>query len=602
MPCQRGFVDQDETTGVTRSQNVVLTLPHDWGSIAHFLPAALERVDPSLPDTQLLVITADAEAATAIASAAARLPESRAAATPVVVLPATSARRAARMLRARPAVAVAGAPLELAALVAESALKLGELRMLVVAWADDIAGASPESDSALEAVLAEVPRTAIRTVVVGRMTAAADQMIERYLRRARHVGDAPAEANTDPLALQYVSVVPAARPAALRRLLDDLDPSSAAVVTRSPEDEADARDVLRSLGYPDDDPAMTVTSGAVADNTQLVILYDVPATRAALRRVVAPGVVRIVALAQPRQFAHLREIAGGPVTALTLAGAGARARTRDEALRAELRARLVKGLPSRELIALEPLLLEFDGVEVAAAALRLLEDERARALELRTAGVAAVRGAGVPVSPAAAVGVASGWTRIFVSVGERDGIRPGDLVGAISGEAGIPSDHIGKIELRDSHALVEIASAVAAQVVEKVNGMSIKGRRVAARVDKEMAPRNDGRGARSSRPDRASGPGAGASSRGDRAARPPGGRGADRGARSSAGPRAERGGGPPGARPDRPPRPDRGAAPGRGPRDDAGPPRARGPLTESEQWADRGERIRHARRPRPGGE
>lgn len=593
--------DERETTGVTRSQNIVLTLPHDWGSIAHFLSSALERVDPALPDTQLLVITADADAAEAIAAAASRLPESAVPPTPVRILPATSARRAARMLRTRPAVAVAGTPLELASLISESALKLAELRVLVIAWADDIAGSSPESDAALEAVLAEVPRTAIRTVVVGHLTAAADQLIERYLRRARHVGDAPPEEAAAPVALQYVSVVPSARPAALRRLLDDLDPASAAVVTRSVEDEAAARSVLHALGYSEDDRTVTVTSGAVADNTHLVILYDVPATPAALRRVVSPGVVRIVALAQPRQFAHLREIAGGPVTALALSGAGSRARARDDALRAELRARLIKGVPTRELIALEPLLAEFDGVEVAAAALRLLEDERASALEMRTAGVAAVRGAGAPVQPGAAASASSGWTRIFLSVGERDGIRPGDLVGAISGEAGIPSDHIGKIELRDSHALVEIASDAAAQVVEKVNGMSIKGRRVAARVDKEMAPRNDGRGARGPRADRPAGSGAGASSRGDRPPRPSGGRGAERGPGPSAGPRGERGTRP-GGRPDRAPRPDRGASSGRGPGANDGPPRARGPLTESERWADRGERMRHAKRPRRDGE
>ena len=600
-------MDQDErdTTGVTRSQHVVLTLPHDWGSIAHFLTAALERVDPSLADTQLLVITADPDATAAVAAAAMRLSESGALPAPVQVLPVTSARRAARMLRSRPAVAVAGSPVELAALVSESVLKLGELRVLVVAWADDIAGSSPEGDAALEAVLAELPKTAIRTVVVGRMTAAADQLIERYLRRARHVGDAPSEDAVEPVALQYVSVVPSARPAALRRLLDDLDPTSAAVVTGSGDGEAETRAVLRALGYADDDQTVMVTNGAAADNTQLVILYDVPPTRDALRRAVSPGTVRTVALVQPRQIAHLREIAGGPVTALTLAGAGARARARDDALRAELRARLVRGLPTRELIALEPLLAEFDGVEVAAAALRLLEEERARALELRTAGVDAVRGAGAPVPASAAAGAASGWTRLFLSVGERDGIRPGDLVGAISGEAGIPSDHIGKIELRDSHALVEIASDVASQVVDKVNGMSIKGRRVAARVDKEMAPRNDGRAPRGARPERASGPGAAASGRGDRPARSSGGFGSDRGPRPSGGPRPDRGARPgarPGTRPDRPPRPERGAAPGRGPAADAGPPRPRGPLTESEQWADRGERMRHAKRPRRDGE
>ena len=61
-----------------------------------------------------------------------------------------------------------------------------------------------------------------------------------------------------------------------------------------------------------------------------------------------------------------------------LSGPGARARSRDEKVRDELRAALANGVNARELIALEPLLTEFDGVEIAAAALRLLERDRER--------------------------------------------------------------------------------------------------------------------------------------------------------------------------------------------------------------------------------
>ena len=40
------------TTGATRSQHVVYTLPHDWGTIPQFLAAALERLDRDAADTQ----------------------------------------------------------------------------------------------------------------------------------------------------------------------------------------------------------------------------------------------------------------------------------------------------------------------------------------------------------------------------------------------------------------------------------------------------------------------------------------------------------------------------------------------------------------------
>jgi hypothetical protein len=47
-------------------------------------------------------------------------------------------------------------------------------------------------------------------------------------------------------------------------------------------------------------------------------------------------------------------------------------------VREELRAVLAQGVPPREVISLEPLLREFDATELAAAALRLLERERAQ--------------------------------------------------------------------------------------------------------------------------------------------------------------------------------------------------------------------------------
>ena len=59
------------------------------------------------------------------------------------------------------------------------------------------------------------------------------------------------------------------------------------------------------------------------------------------------------------------------------------------ALRAELKA----GIPARELIALEPLLAEFDGLEIAAAAVRLIERD-ARGCSGAPRGSGAAGGAG----------------------------------------------------------------------------------------------------------------------------------------------------------------------------------------------------------------
>ena len=103
--------------------------------------------------------------------------------------------------------------------------------------------------------------------------------------------------------------------------------------------------------------------------------------------------------------------------------------------------------------------------------------------------------------------------RLFLTIGSRDNVRPGDLVGAIANTAGITSAEVGKIDMRESHSIVEVASDVADTVIETVTGTTIKGRRVVVRRDEKDAGsgrrdggRDGGRRARGrGRPGRATG-------------------------------------------------------------------------------------------------
>jgi len=66
---------------------------------------------------------------------------------------------------------------------------------------------------------------------------------------------------------------------------------------------------------------------------------------------------------------------------------------------------------------------------------------------------------------------------IFVSGGRKDKVRPGDILGALTGEtAGLKATDIGKIELFDRHAYVGISKGRAEQVVEKLKSGRIKGK------------------------------------------------------------------------------------------------------------------------------
>jgi ATP-dependent RNA helicase DeaD len=500
--------DEREHTGIARNQNVLFVLPPDAAAIPEFLVPAMSRLDVDQMGTQLLVLTPDAQAAVAVTEAATRIRAGEL----LRVLPVTSARRATRILRDQQATVVAGSPPEILELIRAAALKLDGLRGLVITWADAMADA--ELTDALEAVMAEVPRGAARMVVTSHMTPDVEELVERYARRPRREGGAGIDAG-EPVDVRYAITAPQSRITVIHRLLDDLDPERAAIYARSDAAASELASTARSLGYAEGAPGLVITREEPVPDATLLVLYELPPSREVLHALATPGAM-LVALIAPRQLSALRSLAGtGRMAPYILSNATARARTREERAREELRKVLAEGMPARELLAVEPLLAEYDGVEIAAAALRLLERERKRERE-------------VPGESGAARATTPGSTvRLFISIGTRDNVQPRDLVGAIANEAGVPGDRIGRIELREGHSLVEVPAEIAEQVATRLTGVTVRGRRLTARVDQPRGARL-GRGERPDRGERAP-------RGGERRERYP--RGGERGA---GGPRGER--------------------------------------------------------------
>ncbi|MFL5573357.1 MAG: DbpA RNA binding domain-containing protein [Gemmatimonadaceae bacterium] len=493
----------ESTSGqVSRVQNLVYTLPHATGSIAEFLAPVLGRVDPSTGGTQVVVVTRDAETALTMSETVLRLSGPAA----IEVVPVTSASRAARIFKNRPVLAVAGAASELGGLVRSSVLKLDTVRTIVIAWADDILEDGPEAVAALEGLLGELGDAA-RIIVARKITPPVENLVERYARRARRVGPAETEAPQVPAdyempIIKYVTVANIARGSALRRLLDELDPPSAVIVARDQSASDEATHVLRTLGYHDDDKSINVTRGELGNAAaHTVIFYQPPVTPAELQRIAAAKPVQVVAMATPGEVPWLRELASGRLAPFNLPGPERRAHNRDEAVREELRAVMARGVTAREIISLEPLLREFDGTELAAAALHLLERERAqrRVADANQPAAARPRPSDGDRAPR---GTTPGMTRLFMTVGTRDGVKVGDIMGMIAGEGGIPGDRVGKIDLRESHALVEVAESDAAGVIARVNGAMVRGRRVVVRGERDKEDRERSAGPRGDRPDR----------------------------------------------------------------------------------------------------
>jgi len=225
-----------------------------------------------------------------------------------------------------------------------------------------------------------------------------------------------------------------------------------------------------------------------------VVNYDVPHdVEAYVHRIGRTGRAgregTAITLVEPREHRLLRSmesVTRQKVDVLTVPSVADLRARRLELTRNAIREQLVAGGFEQVRVVVETLAQEFDIVDVAAAAIQLAHkaqggdgDDREIPQPLvtrespkeRPRVLTPTRGR-VPGERPAADGE---MTRIFIGAGRRDGVRPGDLVGAITGESDLTSRSIGAIEIADGFALVEIPDERADDVIAALRKTKIRG-------------------------------------------------------------------------------------------------------------------------------
>jgi hypothetical protein len=351
----------------------------------------------------------------------------------------TSLGRSAAVLRRGGIDLIAGTPADLAALLTRAALKLDAIQSVVLAWPEFLLGADPGVSAALDTLLAEVPEAP--RVVLSWNPPALAELLERHARRAEVMGDLPLDPDGRPLgpvaSARCAVVSPGRLPCAVTAWRDAVDPKQPYLWSGGPVE---------------------------AGTCDAVLCTEIP-TRAELQALAARGPVTVFATAG--QLPYLRAIAR--VTPLSLGGPADRAQDRAEALRTQIAALLEGGNVDAELAILAPLFERFEPAEVAAALLKV------------SGGAAAQQPAAVSQQQAAP----QGRTKIFVNIGKKDKAGPKDLVGALIREVGLEKDAIGKIDVRETFSVVEVAASEADRVVRGLSTVSIRNRRVLARLDRD---------------------------------------------------------------------------------------------------------------------
>jgi ATP-dependent RNA helicase DeaD len=75
-------------------------------------------------------------------------------------------------------------------------------------------------------------------------------------------------------------------------------------------------------------------------------------------------------------------------------------------------------------------------------------------------------------------GAEEGMVRLFVNIGKNQKIRPGDILGAVAGEANIPGKLVGAIDMYDNYTFVEVPKEYAKVVLKAMKKAKIKGKSI----------------------------------------------------------------------------------------------------------------------------
>ncbi len=441
--------------------------------------------------------------------------------------------------------------------IKRNTLRLGTLQAVVLDEADEMLDMGFADE--LEAILDATPEGKQTALFSATLPPRIAGIARKYLRNPEHVTverEVVAEGETARVRQVAYIVSRAHKMPALARVLDIEQPTSAIVYcrTRTEVDELSETLTARGLraeslhgGLSQDqrDRVMqkfrakkvdlliatdVAARGLDVKHVSHVVNFDVPAdAETYVHRIGRTGRAGregvAITLAEPRESRLLRNIERQTSQKIEMAQvptvADLRAH-RQELVKATLREALVEGNLESFRGMVESLAGEYDLMDVAAAAVKLVAarhdgeeaeipavtpreprerfDRGDRAGGERFSRDRPERSAGgdraergdkrAPREGPAGKGKKArretAWTpaTLWIGAGRKLKMRPGDLVGAIANEAGLDSSHIGAIQIADNFSTVDVPEAMADEVISALKNTKIKGLRVQVRRDR----------------------------------------------------------------------------------------------------------------------
>ncbi|MBB3207192.1 ATP-dependent RNA helicase DeaD [Rhodopirellula rubra] len=87
-----------------------------------------------------------------------------------------------------------------------------------------------------------------------------------------------------------------------------------------------------------------------------------------------------------------------------------------------------------------------------------------------------------------------GMVRYRIEVGWQDGVKPGNIVGAVANEAGIEGQYIGPINIRDEFSTIDLPEGMPSDIYQKLRKTWVSGKRLNLEVSRDTDFEGDSRG------------------------------------------------------------------------------------------------------------
>lgn len=502
------------------------------GKTAAFVLPMLHKIQSGKRTPQALILAPTRELAIQVTEAARQMAQE----TPLRVMTVYGGQAYGVQLRQidRGIDVVVGTPGRMLDLIKKKLLDLSLVKYVVLDEADEMLEMGFIED--VETIFKAIPEERQIALFSATLPPVIRKLADRYLTDPLEISVITGPRTVPETTQQYLRVRDENKQAALVRILEAEDVKSALVFTRTKARAQELSDELNRLGYPagalhgdlDQNKREWVLDrfrkktihllvatdvaarGLDIDDVSHVFNFDMPEdTDDYIHRIGRTGRAgkkgNAITFIHPRERSRLSQIENyskQKIAEYNLPTRDEILQKRDERFTEELTEKMSAGQFKREAALVSKLIeFGFNPVEIAAAAIKL-----ARAGETPVPAVDLVepmpitrsqtgkrdthdgRGNRNQARSGSRNGRPSrapeaGMVRLRMNLGGQQGLRPGDVVGAIASEVGIPGKAIGAIDIQDDHTYVDVAEKHARLVLQKSGGKySLRGKTVVLKL------------------------------------------------------------------------------------------------------------------------